>query len=374
MDLDFTPEQELLRETVQGLCAQHCTTQAVRAAEEDPNGFPPELWKQLGALDLVGLMLPEDHGGSGQTVLEGAILYEELGRALAPTPHFVSAVMAGGILSRAASQEQKNGWLGRIATGESVFTAAGTERDRGFGADGVAMPAVPDSDGWVLEGAKILVPFANVAEQIVVPARLGSGDGGIDLFVVDTDAEGVVVEAERTISSESLHTVRFDSVRLSSAARVGPAGSGWETWDETMHDAAILLAAQAIGGAQQVLATTVEYALNREQFGKPLAAFQAISHYLADRDTEVAGARTLVYEAAWARAQGRPVVRLAPMAKYMACRAFVDATKTAQQVWGGMGFTLEADVQLFFRRAKALQLTWWDDRHCEELIAADVLD
>ena len=141
-----------------------------------------------------------------------------------------------------------------------------------------------------------------------------------------------------------------------------------------MHDGIILLAAQAIGGADRALEMTVEYAKERQQFDKPLGAFQAIAHYLADAATEVDGGRTLVYEAGWARSTGRPVQRLAPMAKLFACDTFRSVTAMAEQVFGGVGFTLEYDIQLYFRRAKQLQLSWWDTRYLEELIAADVLD
>ncbi len=141
-----------------------------------------------------------------------------------------------------------------------------------------------------------------------------------------------------------------------------------------MYDGIILLAAQAMGGAQRALEMTVEYAKQRVQFEKPIGAFQAIAHYLADASTAVDGGTTLVYESAWARAAGRSVERLAPMAKLFACPTFRDVTAMAQQVYGGIGFTVDCDIQLYFRRAKQLQMTWWDSRYLEDLIAADVLD
>ena len=140
-----------------------------------------------------------------------------------------------------------------------------------------------------------------------------------------------------------------------------------------MLDGIVMLAAQAIGGARYALDITVQYAKDREQFDKPLGAFQAIAHYLADAATAVDGGEVLVYEAAWARANGRSIERLAPMAKLFACKTFRDVTAMAQQVFGGVGFTLEYDIQLFFRRAKQLQISWWDDRALEDLIAESVL-
>ena len=141
-----------------------------------------------------------------------------------------------------------------------------------------------------------------------------------------------------------------------------------------MHDACILLAAQAVGGARYALDITVQYAKDRYQFDKPLGAFQSISHYLADAATSLDGATTRVYEAAWARDSGRPVERLSPMAKLFACQTYRDITAMAQQVFGGIGFTVEFDIQLYFRRAKQLQISWWDAPYLEDLIAREVID
>jgi alkylation response protein AidB-like acyl-CoA dehydrogenase len=141
-----------------------------------------------------------------------------------------------------------------------------------------------------------------------------------------------------------------------------------------MHEGIILAAAQAVGGATYATEITVQYAKDRHQFDKPLGAFQALAHYLADAATTVDGAEVLVHEAAWASAEGRSVAKLAPMAKLYACRTYRDVTATAQQIFGGIGFTVEFDIQLYFRRAKQLQISWWDTRYLEELVAAAVLD
>jgi alkylation response protein AidB-like acyl-CoA dehydrogenase len=163
-------------------------------------------------------------------------------------------------------------------------------------------------------------------------------------------------------------------LRVTEADRIGAAGAGWTTWSAVMHEGIILTAAQAVGGAQYAMEITTQYAKDRHQFDKPLGAFQALAHYLADATTAVDGAEVLVHEAAWARAEGRPVAKLAPMAKLYACNTFRDVTAMAQQIFGGIGFTVEFDIQLYFRRAKELQLSWWDPRTLEELIAAQVLD
>ena len=374
LDLTFSPEQEMLRETVRGVVATTSPLSVVRELEDDPTGYSPELWKQLAHLDLVGLQLPEEYGGSGMTTLETVVLYEEFGRAIAPSPHFVSSVLSGGALARSGSADQKQAWLPAIVSGEAILTPAWLEPENSSGPKGVQLRAVPDGDGWTLTGTKRHVAFASSASRLVVLARTGDGVDDIDLFLVDPAADGVTLTQQLTIASDAQYKVELAAVRVTEEDRIGAAGSGWATWSAVMHEAIILAAAQAVGGAQYALEITVQYAKDRQQFDKPLGAFQALAHYLADAATTVDGAEVLVHEAAWARSDGRSVAKLAPMAKLYACQTFRDVTATAQQIFGGIGFTVEFDIQLYFRRAKELQLSWWDPRTLEELIATQVLD
>ncbi len=376
MDLDLNEEQEMLRGMVRGVCGSYANLDTVRELEDDPIGFPADLWKQMAELDLIGLMVPAEYGGSAMSTLEGAVVYTELGRALAPSPHFVSAVMAAGVLLGAGSDEHKQAWVPRIASGDAIVTTAWLEPGNGFGARGVQTraAAAADGDGFVLDGTKWHVPFAKASTAMIVLARTGDGDTDVDLFLVDTTASGVELTQQLTIGSDAQYQVVLSGVRVPGSARIGSAGSGWSAWNEAMLDGIIMLAALAVGGARYALEITVQYAKDREQFDKPLGAFQAISHYLADAATAVDGAETLMYEAAWARANGRPVDRLAPMAKLFACKTFRDVTAMSQQVFGGVGFTVEYDVQLYFRRAKQQQISWFDDRALEELVATSVID
>ncbi len=374
MDLDWSEEQEMLREMVRGVCAEYSPVEVVRAMENDPRGYPDELWKQLGELGLLGLLIPETHGGAGQSLLDAVILYEELGRALAPTPHFASCVVSAGVLQRAGSDEQKGEWLPRVASGEAILTPAWNEAGRGFGPKGVQLRAEADGEGLRLSGSKQHVLFASSVTRLVVLARTGEGETDIDLFLVDPQAEGVSLSQRRSLASDTQYQVDLDGVRVAAADRIGRPGHGWRTWEQVMFDAVILLAAQAMGGAEKALEITTQYAKDRVQFGKPLGAFQSIAHYLADALTTIDGGKTLVYEAAWSRAEGKPVAKLAPMAKLFACQTYRDVTAMCQQVWGGVGFTVEYDIQLFFRRAKQLEITWWDKRTLEERVAAEVLD
>jgi alkylation response protein AidB-like acyl-CoA dehydrogenase len=291
-------------------------------------------------------------------MLDQVVVYQELGRALAPSPHFASSVMSGAVLAAAG-----HALVPGIHSGETIVTPAWLEPGGGFGAAGVQASL---EDGKVT-GTKRHVPFAAAADRLLVLAR--TADGAVAVALVDPNGPGVRLTQQFTVASDTQYRVDFDRAP---AEVVAPDGG--PVWDAAMHDGIILLAAQAVGGARYALDITVQYAKDRHQFDKPLGAFQAIAHYLADAVTTVDGAEALVWEAAWARDAGHDISRLAPMAKLFATKTFRDVTAMAQQVFGGVGFTVDYDIQLYFRRAKQLQISWWNDRYLEELVAHQVLD
>jgi len=355
MDLNFTEEQQMLRQTVRELCAKHSTPDQVRSLEEDAIGHRPELWQQLAQIGLTGLTIPEEFGGAGQGALENVVVYEELGRALASSPHFVSCVMAAGVLARGGNEAAAKEWLPKIASGDSVLSIAWFEPDTSSDPRAVSTSV----DGGRLTGVKTLVPFASAAERLVVVARDG-------LYLVDPSA--ATIEPVPTMARDASNLVRFEGVE---AERVGDL----DTWDDTSTDGMIALAAYAVGGAERALELTIEYAKERVQFDRPIGSFQGIAHPIADMATEIEGSKVVTYEAAWARAAGKPGADvLAAMAKYQAADTFKRTTKVGQQVFGGVGFTLEIDMQLYFRRAKQLEVTWWDPAFLEERIARAELD
>ncbi len=374
LDLEFDQEQELLRQTVRDVLARHCPLSVVRQMEDDPVGYPASLWAQLGELDLIGLLLPEAYGGSAMSLLEGVALYEELGRTLAPTPHFVSAVMSGGVLSVAGSDAQKERWLRPLAAGEAILTPAWLEPENGFTSRGVEARAVAEGSGFRLSGLKRHVAFASAADRLLVLARTGEAADAVDLFLVDPAAPGVSLRQQLSLASDTQYEVALSGVVVSDEDHIGPLGSGWATWQQVLEPALVLLGALAVGGARYALEITTQYAKDRWQFDKPLGAFQSLAHYLADAVTTLDGAEQLVHEAAWAGANGKPLASLAPMAKLFACTTFRDITAMAQQIFGGIGFTLDFDIQLYFRRAKQQQLMWANDRTLENAVAAALLD
>ncbi|TFG96997.1 MAG: acyl-CoA dehydrogenase [Myxococcales bacterium] len=371
MDLELSEERQMIIDMTRSMLLEHSTVEIVRQMEDDPKGYPDALWKQMGELGLGGILIPESFGGGGMTLFEAALVYEELGRAMAPVPHFVSCVMSAGVLLEAGSDAQQKEWLPKLANGDAILTPAWIEPDRGYGEIGVQLQAKAEGSDFVLSGVKRHVGYASSADRMIVLARTKAG---VDLFLVDPNAKGVKLTHILAQGRDAQYRVDFDEVRVPASARIGAAGSGWETWNKVMHDGIILIAAQAIGGAARCLEETVVYANTRVQFDKPRGAFQALAHYMADASTRIDGGRVLVHEAAWNRAKGRSIARLAPMAKLFCCETYRETTRVCAQIWGGVAFTIEYDQQMFFRRAKQYQLSWWDTPTLEELVAADVLD
>jgi alkylation response protein AidB-like acyl-CoA dehydrogenase len=360
MDLTFTDEHELLRQTVRELCARSSSSDQVRALEDDPTGYSRELWEQLGKIDLLGLTIAETYGGAGQGALEAIVVYEEFGRALAWTPHLVSCVIAAAALAAGGTDAQRERWLPAIARGETIVTAAWLEPGGGCGPESVR--TVADESGR-LSGTKVVVAFGSSADAFLVTAR---DPDGVGLFMVPrADAQ---VTQQRTIAQDAVYEVVFDG------APAERLPGGWSAWEQAAIDAQIALAGYATGAAERTLEMAIGYAKERVQFGRPIGSFQGLAHPLADIATEVAGGKVLGYQAAWARANGVPAGPLAAMAKMYTADVFKRATKLGQQVFGGIGFTLEIDMQLYFRRAKQLELVWWEPRYLESVIATAELD
>jgi alkylation response protein AidB-like acyl-CoA dehydrogenase len=373
VDLDFSEEQVMLRDTARGICEELSPSAVVREMERDEAGYSAPFWQQLAELGITSLGIPEAHGGMAWGALEMAIVYEEFGRSLAPSPHWASCVLSAKLLELAGTAQQQESFLSGIASGDTIIVPAHLEPKNGFGAEGVQMRAVKQGDGYVLNGTKIMVPFAASATRLLVLARAGEGVQDVIGVLVDPKASGVTLTRERNHADDTLFQVDFNNVAVNAADVLNAAGF-WAAWENAMTHSIVALAARSIGAAEAIHAMTVDYAKQRVQFGKPIGSFQAIAHYLADLIVKIEGAKVLVYQAAWAIDNGKPFEKLALQAKLQACNVLRDASATGVQVHGGFGFTSEGDPQLYFRRAKHWQLTNWDSAYLEKRIAALILD
>ena len=343
MDLDWSEEQTALRDMVRGVCAQYAPLEVVRQMEDDPTGFPAELWKQLGELGVTGILIPEAYGGAGADAARSG---DRL-RGARPRAGAVAALPErGGRRRRAARRGQRGAEEGVAAAASRPARRSsrprGSSPASGFGPEGVQLRARRDGADYVLSGDE--APRA-LRERRDAPPRAGAhrrrarGRGPLPRRPAragrDAHASSGASPPTRSTRSSSA------DVRVAARSeRVGAAGSGWPTFDAVMHDGIILLAAWAMGGAERALEITVQYAKDRKQFDKPLGAFQAISHYLADaRDRASTAARRSSTRRPGRAPSGRSIARLAPMAKLFACQTYRDVTAMCQQVWGGVGFT-----------------------------------
>lgn len=373
LDLNFNDEQRILQDMVARVCAKLCDSAAVRRVEGSESGYLPELWQQLIELGLTGLTIDEQYGGSQSGLLDLAVAYEQLGRVLAPTPHWVSCVLSARLIQHSGNTSMASELLPAIASGSSIVTTAWLEPEGSADSTGIQLQAKPESNGFILQGEKTLVPYASVADHLIVLARVGTAPEAVGLFAVPATAQGLEISRQPNHASEALFHVGFNAVQVNAEQCLAEGEAAWSAWQVAMDGALIALSAQAVGGTAAMLEMSNDYAKERHAFDRPIGSFQSIAHYLADVATELESARVLAWQAAWAHDEGQPYRLLAAMAKLHACAVFRRATAVGVQIHGGMGFSLEADPQLYFRRAKQLQLMHWDPAFLEQRIADAVL-
>jgi alkylation response protein AidB-like acyl-CoA dehydrogenase len=371
MDFAFSEEQDMLRASAREFLAKQCPSSYVRRMMEAEDAWDPAFWGRLAELGWTGLGIPEEYGGVG-TFLDLVVVLEEAGRALLPGPFFSTMGLAVPTLLEAAGDAQKKEVLPAIAAGDARATVALTEPSGRWDAEGVTLAARPSGDGWRLEGVKLFVPDAAVADHTIVVARTRSeGENGVTLFLVSGRPSGMTVSPLKTMDmTRRWYEVRFDGVELPASAVVGAVDQGWAPLRRALDWAAAGLCAEMVGGAQHVLDTSVEYAKTRQQFGKPIGIYQAVSHKLADMLLETESARSATYYAAWAVDADAPDRTLAAsMAKAYTSDAYRRAAGNGIQVHGGIGFTWEHDMHLYFKRAKASEVTLGDATYHRELVA-----
>ena len=371
MDLGLDEQQEMLKNFARDFLEKECPESLVREMEEDEKGYSPELWQKMAQQGWMGLIIPEEYNGTGMNVCELVVLLEEFGRALVPGP-FISTVVLGGVpIMEAGTEEQKQQFLPKIASGELIMTLALTEPSAKWTADGVQLEAKKAGNEYVVNGTKLFVQDAHVSDHMIVAARTGgSGEDGITLFIVDSKSPGIKFEVLKTIAADKQCEVTFDNVKVPSSSMLGGEGQGWPIIEKTKDVATVAACAYLVGLSQMDFDVTLNYAKERVQFGRPIGSFQAIQHKLADAVIDVDGSRFITYKAAWSLQEGEPDADLMiSMAKAWTSDASRRVVAHGQQIHGGIGFTKEYKIQLYFRRQKLMELMWGDADYHRELVA-----
>jgi alkylation response protein AidB-like acyl-CoA dehydrogenase len=356
MDFGFSAEQEMLRQSARRFLETECSSAVVRAALGDATAHVPALWARIAELGWLGILVPAEYGGLGGDFLDMTVILEESGRTLLPGPFFATAILGALALREAGSAEQKARLLPALAQGALRLTLALGEGDDPYDPAGIRLRAASRDGGWVLGGEAPFVMDAHVADSIVVAARTADGaTAGVTLFLVDARAPGVAIAPLQTVDmTRRLCGVRFRDVALAPAAVLGAPGAGAPHLRRVLDHALSAIATELVGVGQRALELSVTYANTRTQFGRPIGSFQAVKHKCVDMMVAVENARSLAYYGAWTVSENAPEAGHAvPMAKAACAEMGKAVTSEAIQVHGGIGFTWEHDLHLYYRRALA---------------------
>jgi len=373
MDFGFSEEQEMLRKSARDFLAAESPMTYVRRMMEDDRGFTDAQWKQMAELGWMGLILPEQYGGAGGDFVDMVVVLEEMGRAVLPGPFFATVILGGVALLEGGSDGQKASFLPKIAAGDLRVTLAQLEPNARWDAEGIELQARKDGGGYRLAGTKLFVPDAHTADVIIVAGREPGSKGaeGVTLFLVDAGASGVKATLLKTMDqTRKLCEVVLEDVRVPADRVLGQPGAGWKLLDRVVDRGKVGLCAEMCGGAQKVLEMSVEYAKVREQFGRPIGSFQAIQHKCANMLVEVESSKSATYYAAWAVANDVAEAPLAAaMAKAYTSDAYRHTAGEGIQIHGGIGFTWEHDMHIYFKRAKSSEVTFGDATWNREIVA-----
>lgn len=367
MDLNLTEEQRLIRDAARDFLERECPSAHVRAMEKDQKGYSTDLWQAMAKLGWMGLALPEEYGGAESGFIELCVLIEEHGRSRCPSPFF-STVLCSMAIVRFGNRKQQSELLPSIASGERILACA----DAGlvWDASGITLAARADGSDYVLDGTERFVAYAASADIFIIAARTGGrGEKGITLFLVDAASHGIACEPLETIAGDRQYQLSFHGTRVPRSRVLGKVGKGWPIIELIRQWGAAARCAEMIGGAERVLEMTIEYAMVRQQFGKPIGSFQAIQHHCANMAVDVLSARFIAYEAIWRLSEDIDAVAEVSMAKAWVSDAYQRICALGHQVHGAIGFTREHDLQLYTRNAKAAEVSFGDGDYHRESIA-----
>lgn len=358
MDVQFTPEQELFRSTVREFCEREISREYVRECDREHRP-PRELYDKLGAQGWLGINIAEEYGGAGGGAMEVAILLEELGKAFLDLSFWVfRAVTWGGLaIGRDGSEELKREILPQIATGEKTVCFSLTEPESGSDAASISLTATEDGDEYILNGQKVFTSGFKASDYDVVATRTsaeGKKHHGITNFLVDTNSPGITATEIETLGHWPLGTalVFFDDVRVPKGRMLGTLHEGWADLGVYLRYERLCLSAARTGAAKSALADALDYAMQREQFGQPIARFQAVSHRLADMQVQCEISEMLTYRYASRLDRDEATLRDAAILKLYACEAYKAVADMGLQVLGGYGYTMEYDLQRHFRESR----------------------
>ena len=373
MDLGLSEMQQMLKASARGVLEHECPTTLVREMERDEQGYPDSLWSLIIEQGWLGLVVPESEGGEGGDFVDLCVLLEEMGRCLLPGP-FRSNVTEGILpLLEFGSESQRQSLLPLTLSGECIVALAQLEPSASHDADGIQMTAAPAGANYILSGTKLFVRYANVADYFIVPTSTSNvaedPASGITCFLVPAGIAGVSIHALDTMSDDKQGELAFDGVLVSQDAILGIPEKGWEAVKRISQYASVAECAWMAGGAEAILDMTVQFVTQRVQFDKPVGSFQAVQHHCANMAIDLDASRNITYRAAWQLAKGEDAEYEVALAKGFVSSAYQRICELAHQCHGAIGFSMEHDLQLYTRRAKASELAFGNSDVQREALA-----
>src|SRR6266850_8556015 len=372
MDFDLSKPQKLLKDSARAFLARECKTSRVRELMDTDTAHDKQLWQAMAEQGWTGLVIPEEHGGLGLGLVEMAAVAEEMGRACLPGA-FLSTFTAAALIERAGSAAQRAKYLEPIASGDLKATVALLEDGANWDLNAVKLNANREDGRFMVTGKKLFVPDSGVADLLVCVARDGDS---FALLPIEGDADGLNIKAMPSMDeTRKLYEVGFERISVDEAHALGADGDAGGALRGALEVATVLLCAEIVGGMQWVLDTTVEYAKTRQQFGRSIGSFQAVQHQCADMLLMTESARSAAYYAAWALTEEAPAASGAvSIAKAYCSDAYREVANRGVQVHGGIGFTWEHDLQLYYKRSKSSETLFGDATFHRERIARLIVD
>lgn len=360
MDFNLSEDQKMLQTSIREFLDKECPIDKVRELEDDERGYDTKMWKKMAELGWLGVIFPEEYGGMDGDFIDLMILVEEMGRYILPSPFFSTVILSSLPILKYGNETQKEEFLPKIANGEEIWTLAMTESSATYEISDVKLRATLEGDVYLLEGTKLFVPYAHVADRFLVIARTSDEekpDDGVTVFIVDKKSPNIEVEVIPTSAHDKQCEVRFDRVKVPKDNVLGKIGKGFDIVNFIIQLGAVLKCAEMLGGTQAVLKMTNNYAKERIQFERPIGSFQAIQHKLADMFIEVEGLRYLVYETAWRINIGSSSDLLISMSKAKANEVYQRTCIDGIRIHGAIGFTKEEDIGLYYIRTKSAEFS-----------------
>jgi alkylation response protein AidB-like acyl-CoA dehydrogenase len=372
MDFDLSKPQKLLKESARNFLARECPPARVRELMATETAHDDKLWQAIAEQGWTGLKVSEDHSGLGLGLVELAVVAEEIGRACLPGA-FLSTITAAELIERAGTPAQLTRYLDPIASGETKATVALLEDSADWELDSIKLKVKLDGDRLALTGKKLFVPDADMADLIICVARNGDR---LVLLPIERETEGLQVKPMPAMdATRKVYEVAFNNVSLAATNLLGADRDARNAVTSALEVATVALCAEMVGGMQWILDTSVDYAKTRQQFGRVIGSFQAVQHQCADMLLLTESSRSAAYYAAWALSENDPMARLSvSMAKAYCSDAFRGVANRGVQIHGGIGFTWEHDLQLYYKRSKSAETMFGDATFHRERIARLAID